>query len=85
MKERLAERFALKHQEVRMIDSEAKNLQYMVCDGGDGLVVSGLYGMTGLTLSLIHILFRPSVGLPLLNITPFCIPFVQQLPAVYMA
>ena len=37
MKERLAERFALKHQEVRMIDSEAKNLQYMVCDGGDGL------------------------------------------------
>ena len=49
MKDRLAERFALKHQEVRMIDSEAKNLQYMVCDGGDGLVVSGLYGMTGLT------------------------------------
>lgn len=49
MKERLAERFAVKHQEVRMIDSEAKNLQYIVCDEKDGLVVSGLYGMTGLT------------------------------------
>ena len=49
MKERLAERFALKHRGGGGGGSEAKNLQYMVCDGGDGLVVSGLYGMTGLT------------------------------------
>ena len=49
MKEQLAERFALKHDELRMIDSEARNLQYIVCDGGDGIVLSGLYGMTGLT------------------------------------
>lgn len=49
MKEQLAERFALKHDELRMIDSKARNLQYIVCDGGDGIVLSGLYGMTGLT------------------------------------
>lgn len=50
MKENLAERFALKHDELRMIDSEARNLQYVVCNEGDGIVISGLCGMTGLTL-----------------------------------
>lgn len=50
MKEQLAERFAVKHEEVRMIDSEAKNLQYIVCDEGGGIVISGVLGMTGLTL-----------------------------------
>ena len=33
-----------------MIDSEERNLQYIVCDGENGIVISGLYGMTGLTL-----------------------------------
>ncbi len=58
MKEQLAERFALKHDELMMIDSEARNLQYIVCDGGDGVVVSGLYGMTGLTREQAQTLLR---------------------------
>lgn len=58
MKEQLAERFALKHDELRMIDSEARNLQYIVCDGGDGIVLSGLYGMTGLTREQAQTLLR---------------------------
>ena len=50
MKEPSAERLSLKNPSVRMIDSREKNLQYIVCDDGDGIVISGLYGMTGLTL-----------------------------------
>ena len=50
MKEKAATRFSLKNPSLRMIDSEERNLQYIVCDGENGIVISGLYGMTGLTL-----------------------------------
>lgn len=58
MKEPFAERLALKHGELRMIDSEARDLQYIVCDDGDGVVISGLYGMTGLTRKQAEALLR---------------------------
>lgn len=50
MKEELAERFSLKHTDLRMVDSETLHLQYIFDNDGTGMVISGLFGMTGLTL-----------------------------------
>lgn len=49
MKEKTATAIALKHSDLKMIDSAAQGMQYIICENGDGIVVSGLYGMTGFT------------------------------------